>query len=197
MSVDTDVNGAALAEGRWGAARGLRDYAYVTVGTGVGVGSIVGGQPVLGLTHTEAGHIRIARRANDHWPGSCPFHGDCVEGLASGTAIQARAGKSAELLATDDQAWDFAAHALGQLLHTLVLCTAPCRILMGGGVMIMQPHLLPRIRNELKLSLGGYLHSSEVDTGLNEYIVPPQLGGNAGPLGALVLADQALHTAAM
>src|SRR5690606_2980493 len=112
---------------------GLDDFAYVTVGTGIGVGSIVRGRSIFGLTHTELGHIRVARVAGDDFPGSCPYHGDCLEGLASGPAIEARTGKPAAELPPGHPAWDFVAHALGQLMHTMVLTTAPTRIFLGGG----------------------------------------------------------------
>ncbi len=134
MGFDTDVNGAALAEGRWGAARDLADFAYITVGTGVGVGLVAGGRLVHGFGHPELGHIRIARAAGDDWPGACTFHGDCVEGLASGAAIAARTGMPAEQVPAASPVWDLVAHALSQLAHTIVLATAPRRILIGGGV---------------------------------------------------------------
>jgi fructokinase len=188
---DTDVNGAAFAEGRWGAARGLTDYAYITVGTGIGAGSIVRGRSVFGLTHTELGHIRVARVPGDAFAGVCPFHGDCIEGLASGPAIEARAGMPASQLPPDHPAWGFVAHGLAQLLHTMVLTTAPTRILLGGGVMSAQSHLFERIRQELRRSLGGYVGAPEVDRDLARYVVPPGLGTMAGPLGALALAADA------
>jgi fructokinase len=191
VGFDTDVNGAALAEGRWGAAVGLTDYAYVTVGTGVGVGSIVRGRPVFGMNHTELGHIRVVRRKGDQFAGVCPYHGDCIEGLASGPAIEARAGKPATQLAADDPAWDFVAHGLAQLLHTMVLTTAPQRIFLGGGVMTGQPHLFPRIQAELRRSLNGYVEASQVNEDIARFIVPPGLGAMAGPLGALALAADA------
>lgn len=199
IGLTTDVIGAALAEGRWGAARGLADFAYVTVGTGVGAGLIVAGKPASGCHHPELGHIRTVRLPNDSWPGICPFHGDCVEGLASGPAIEARTGKPPSDLASDDQAWDAVAHALAQLAQTLVLAVGPRRIIMGGGVMSAQPHLFPRIRRRLHASLGGYLNIEEVSSGLDDYIVPPALGARAGRLGGLaVAADSAgdAHTAA-
>ncbi|VWX54124.1 ROK family protein [Novosphingobium sp. 9U] len=188
----TDVVGAALAEARWGAAAGLADLAYVTVGTGIGVGLIAGGKPLDGLTHSELGHIRVARVAGDAWPGVCPFHGDCLEGLASGPAIAARAGKPAQMLSSEDPAWDGVAHALGQLLHTLVLTGVPRRIVMGGGVMVGTAHLFPRVRAAMTASLAGYVSLDEVAQA-DTYIVPPGLGDRAGPLGAIVLGEQALH----
>jgi fructokinase len=191
VAFDTDVNGAALAEGRWGAAQRLSNFAYVTVGTGIGAGLIVNGAPVLGCNHTEMGHIRIVRRAGDQWPGICAFHGDCVEGLASGPAIEARAGVSADLLAADHEAWAYVAHTLGQLLHAMVLTTAPERILLGGGVMTAQAHLFERVREELRRSLNRYVEADEVGTGLSRYVTAPGLGAQAGPLGALALAFDA------
>jgi fructokinase len=192
VGFDTDVNGAALAEGRWGAAQGLDDYAYVTVGTGIGVGTIVRGRPVFGMNHTELGHIRVVRRAGDPFAGVCSFHGDCIEGLASGPAIEARAGIPASQLAADHPAWDFVVHGLAQLLHTMVLTTAPARIFLGGGVMSAQAHLFERIRQELKRSLNRYVEAPELDQGLPQFIVPPGLGPMAGPLGALALAADAV-----
>ena len=191
VGFDTDVNGAALAEGRWGAGRGLDDFAYVTVGTGIGVGTIVRGRSIFGMNHTELGHIRVARKPGDTFAGMCPFHGDCIEGLASGPAIEARTGKPAFQLPPDHPAWDFVAHGLAQLLHTMVLTTAPQRIFLGGGVMGGQAHLFERIQQELKRSLNGYVEAPELDQGIAQFIVPPGLGTMAGPLGALALAADA------
>jgi fructokinase len=191
VGLDTDVNGAALAEGRWGAARGLDDFAYVTVGTGIGVGSIVRGRSIFGVNHTELGHIRVARVKGDSFAGVCPYHGDCIEGLASGPAIEARAGKPASQLAPDDPVWDFVVHDLAQLMHTMVLTTAPVRIFLGGGVMSAQAHLFGRIQQELKRSLNRYVGAPELDAGLAQFLVPPGLGALAGPLGALALAADA------
>jgi fructokinase len=191
VGVDTDVNGAALAEGRWGAGQGLDDFAYVTVGTGIGVGSIVRGRSLFGMNHTELGHIRVARKSGDRFAGVCPFHGDCIEGLASGPAIEARAGLPASQLPPGHPAWDYVAHGLAQLLHTMVLTTAPSRIFLGGGVMAAQTHLFERIQQELKRSLNGYVEAPELGQGLAHFIVPPGLGTMAGPLGALALAADA------
>jgi fructokinase len=191
VGFDTDVNGAAIAEGRWGAAKGLEDFAYVTVGTGIGVGTIVHGRPVFGMNHTELGHIRVVRKPGDKFPGICAFHGDCIEGLASGPAIEARVGMPASQIPPDHPAWDFVAHGLGQLMHTMVLTTAPARIFLGGGVLSGQVHLFERIRQELKRSLNGYVEAPELEQGLSQFIVPPGLGTMAGPLGALALAATA------
>jgi len=195
VGFETDVNGAALAEGRWGAARGCHSYAYITVGTGIGVGLVAGGRPVRGFSHPELGHIRIVRRAGDSWQGACSFHGDCVEGLASGVAIEGRTGRRAADLQPDDPVWELVAHALGQLLHTLVLATAPQRILLGGGVMHGQPQLFGRLRRELQQSLNHYIEAPEVGAQIAACVRPPGLGDLAGPLGALAVAADALTPA--
>jgi fructokinase len=191
VRINTDVNGAALAEGRWGAAQGLHDFAYITVGTGIGVGSIVAGQPVFGCNHTELGHMRIARLPGDCWPGICQFHGDCLEGLAAGPAIGARAGMPGGEVPVDSPVWEPVTHALGQLLHIILLTTAPQRILMGGGVVVSRPELLARIREQFVKSLNGYLDLDDLTGGVDRYVVAPGLGALAGPLGALALALQA------
>src|ERR1700722_3222318 len=182
VGFDTDVNGAALAEGRWGAAKHLADFAYVTVGTGVGVGLVVDGRPAYGFSHSELGHIRIARKAGDIW------HGACVEGLASGMAIAARAGLPANQIPHDSPVWELVAHALAQLLHTIVLATAPRRILIGGGVAEGRPALIDCVRRQLLESLNGYSKLAELSGGIDNYAVAPGLGALAGPLGALALA---------
>jgi len=192
IGFDTDVNGAALAEGRWGGAQGLDSHAYVTVGTGIGVGSVVRGRTVRGLGHSEAGHLRIPRLAGETWPGVCPYHGDCVEGLASGPAIQAKAGTPGDRLTPTDPAWDEVVHALAALLHNLVLTTAPQRILIGGGVVGGQPLLLPRLRAALIHSLNGYGAAPEIVARVGDFVAAPALAERAGPLGAIALAEDAL-----
>ena len=184
---DTDVNGAALAELHWGAGRSLSDLAYVTVGTGVGVGLIANGKPIHGHGHPELGHMRVARRPGDDWPGICPFHGGCVEGLAAGGAIRARlGGRSMDDVGANDAIWESVAWALAQLCHVLVVSTSPQTILMGGGVMERQPHLLIRIPELLKESLASYLPLPNHD-----FLRSPGLGSMAGPLGAIALAKKA------
>lgn len=180
---DTDVNGAALAEMRWGAGRGFDDFAYVTVGTGVGVGLIVNGAPTRGFAHCELGHIRVPRLAEDHFPGSCPFHADCVEGLAAGPSLKARVGERLADLKADDPVWDSVAWALAQLCHTIVCAAAPRAIALGGGVIDKQPHLLERIDATLVESINGYL-----ELPASPYVRAPALGRDAGPLGAIALA---------
>jgi fructokinase len=194
LGLTTDVIGAALAEGRWGAARQLTDFAYVTVGTGIGVGLIVAGKPLIGLHHPELGHIRIVRMAGDDWSGSCPFHGDCLEGLASGPAIQARCHQNSDTIPADNPVWESVAHAMAQLAHLLTVSVSPQRILIGGGVATARPELFPRIRKLLSRSLNGYLDVHEVTSpeGLERYLVPPGLGSGAGPLGSLAVAADCL-----
>jgi fructokinase len=196
VGFDTDVNGAAFAEGRWGGAVGLDDYAYITVGTGIGVGSIVRGRSIFGICHTELGHIRPVRKPGDTFPGICSFHGDCFEGLASGPAIEARAGSPASKLPPDHPAWEFVVHSLAQLMHTMVVTTSPKRIFLGGGVPSAQTHLFERIQRELRRSLNGYVVAPEIEQGLAHYVVPPGLGTMSGPLGALALAADAEAAAA-
>lgn len=188
VAFETDVNGAALAEMRWGAGRGMQDFAYVTVGTGVGVGLIVNGLPTRGFLHSELGHVRVARRLGDHWSGACPFHGACVEGLASGPAIKARiAPRTIDSLEADDPVWDSVAWALAQLCHVIVCAAAPGAIAIGGGVIDGQPHLLARIEPMLIESLSDYMPLPRD----KDYVVPPGLGKDAGPLGAIALAMRA------
>ncbi len=183
-ALDTDVNGAALAEINWGSGRGLRDFAYVTVGTGVGVGLIVNGAPTRGFAHCELGHIRVARLAGDDWSGSCPYHQGCVEGLASGSALAARYGDRISTLAPDDPAWNSVAWSLAQLCHAIVCAAAPQRIAIGGGVLSRQPHLMPTIGSMLGYSLNGYMPLPDID----DFIRGPELGDQAGPLGAIAVA---------
>lgn len=190
---DTDVNAAALAERRWGAARGLDDFAYVTVGTGVGVGLIVNGRPTRGLGHCELGHIRVVRLPGDMWPGHCPYHGDCVEGLAAGPAIKARLGQEdIHALAADDPLWDGIAHALAQMCHAMLMTTGPRRILLGGGVANGQPHLLAMIEQRVRDSVASYIPLPG-----EPFILPPGLGDQAGPLGPIALGLDALNVGSL
>ena len=184
IAFDTDVNGAAMAEMRWGSGRGFADFAYVTVGTGVGVGLIANGQPTRGFGHCELGHVRVKRLAGDDWPGACPYHGDCVEGLASGAALQARFGDRLNEIGAGDPVWDTVAWTLAQLCQAIVYAAAPNRIAMGGGVIERQPHLLGRIELMLADSLNGYVQLPADGA----YVRAPELGKDAGPLGAIALA---------
>jgi fructokinase len=188
VAFDTDVNAAALAEQRWGAAQGLDTFLYITVGTGIGGGAIVHGRMLHGLLHPEMGHMRIPHdRQADPFPGLCPYHGDCLEGLASGPALAARWGQSADTLPCDHPAWALEAQYLALGLVAYICILAPQRIIMGGGVM-HQAHLFPRLRHEVQRLLNGYIQVPELHDQLEHYLVPPRLGDRAGVLGALALA---------
>jgi fructokinase len=195
VGFDTDVNAAALAEHRWGAARDVKNLVYLTIGTGIGGGVVVDGAPIHGLMHPEIGHIYPRRHPLDlGFDGVCPFHGDCLEGVASGPAILARTGASLQQLDDTHPQWEIEADYLGQLCAQLVVTVSPRRIVMGGGVM-SQARLLPLIRTRLRHWLGGYIDRSEILTGVDRYVVAPELGDHAGVLGALVLAMDAATSA--
>ncbi|MGA2131569.1 MAG: ROK family protein [Bryobacteraceae bacterium] len=180
VAFDTDVNAAALGEGRWGAAQGLDTFLYLTIGTGLGGGGLVNGRLMHGLVHPEMGHIRVPHDLTaDPFPGGCPFHGDCLEGLVAGPAIEARWGRRGETLPPDHPAWDLAAHYIALGLVTFICTLSPQRIILGGGVM-RQPGLIDRIRAKVPALLNGYVAAPA--------IVPPALGGEAGVLGAVALA---------
>ncbi len=192
VGFDTDVNAAILGEARFGAAQGLTDAVYLTIGTGIGGGAIAHGQVIHGLVHPEMGHLRIPHDPQrDPYPGICPYHADCWEGLASGPAMQARWKVPAGTLPADHPGWALEAHYLALGLVNLACTLSPRRILMGGGVM-QQPHLFDLIRREFARLLNGYIRHNAIVEHLEEYIRPPQLGSRAGIVGALVLAaDQA------
>lgn len=192
VGFDTDVNGAALGEHRWGAARGLDSFVYLTVGTGIGGGGMVGGQRLHGLVHPEMGHVRLPHDpARDPFPGICPYHGDCLEGLASGPALRARWGQPAEALPADHPAWPLEAHYLSLAVMNLICTLSPQRIILGGGVM-KAPTLLPLIWAEVPRLLNGYVQAPEILDRIDRTIVPPALGGRAGVLGAIALAEDAV-----
>jgi fructokinase len=194
VGFDTDVNAAAMGEQRWGAAQGLSDFLYITVGTGIGGGAMVNGSVLHGLVHPEMGHIRVPHDwSADSFPGVCPFHGDCLEGLASGAAMQARWGVTAQDLPLGHPGLALEARYLALGLANFIFTLSPKRILLGGGVM-QQKQLFPLIRQELAPLLGKYLPVAELDD-LATYIVPPGLGNRAGILGALVLAERASASA--
>jgi fructokinase len=188
VAFDTDVNAAAMAERRWGAGHGTEHMVYVTVGTGIGGGVLIDGAPLHGLMHPEIGHIRPRRHVLDvDFAGTCPFHGDCLEGLASGPAIVARTGKELQQLDPSHEQWELQADYLGQLCAQLVLTVSPQRIIMGGGVM-SQERLFPLVRARMLSWLGGYIDRSEILSEIQRYIVAPGLGARAGVMGALALA---------
>ena len=184
---DTDVNGAAVGEHAWGAGQDIDNLLYLSVGTGFGGGAIVGGVPVHGLVHPEMGHLILPRADGDDFKGHCPFHGPCLEGMASGPAIKARWGIPAESLLPDHIAWEFEAHYLSLAVTNLILTLSPERVIMGGGVM-QQEHLFPAIRSRVQSHLNGYVQAYAVLHDIDRYIVPPGLGNNAGVLGAMGLA---------
>lgn len=190
--IHTDVTAAALAEMRWGGAAACSDVIYATLGTGIGMGIVANGQPVAGTMHPEAGHLRVRRLPGDTFAGTCPFHGDCLEGLASGPAVAARTGVAASELANDSPHWLPVIDALAEGFAALVLTLSPQRIIIGGGLGVGQPHLLPRVRAAMLDKLAGYHPRVTAET-IDTLLVPAALGGDAGPLGALCLAAMALH----
>ncbi|MGH2910793.1 MAG: ROK family protein [Solirubrobacteraceae bacterium] len=191
VALDTDVAAAAIAEREWGVGRGAESVSYVTVGTGIGAGIVRGGRPVHGLLHPEAGHLRIPHSERDPFPGVCPFHGDCWEGLASGNALRARWGRDPAALPDDHAAWPLEAGYLAAGILAIVMICSPHRMIAGGGV-LQRPGLLDRTRTELRRLLGGYLDRPELTGDLSEYLVAPALGDRAGVLGALALARRRL-----
>jgi fructokinase len=191
IAFDTDVNGAALGEHRWGAARGLDTFLYLTIGTGIGGGGMVDGALLHGLVHPEMGHMRLPHDPQaDPFAGICPFHGDCLEGLASGPALEARWDQPAEDLPAGHPAWPLEAHYLALAVVNLVCVLSPQRIILGGGVM-NQRILLPLIRKEVQALLNGYVQAPELLDGIDGYVVPPALGDEAGVLGAIALGQRA------
>lgn len=192
VGFDTDVNGAVLAEAKWGAGKGLRDLIYYTIGTGIGAGALVNGQLLHGMTHPEMGHVRLPRdRVRDPFEGVCPFHGDCFEGLATGPAITARWGVPADQLPKDHPAWDLEAEYIALALQGTICAFSPERIILGGGVM-EQRQLFPLIRQKTAAFLNGYIRDQRLLNDMEEYIIPPELGSRAGILGAKALAEMAL-----
>jgi fructokinase len=191
VGFDTDVNAAALAEHRWGCAQDVQSFVYLTIGTGIGGGVVIDGKPIHGAMHPEIGHLFPRRHPRDTgFPGICPFHADCMEGVASGPAIQARSGASLADLDTAHMQWELEADYLGQLCAQLVLALSPQRIVMGGGVM-NQVRLLGPVRRRMRHWLGGYIDRNDVQSDDSGFIVTPALADRAGVLGALALAIDA------
>lgn len=187
VNIDTDVNGAALGEGRWGATRGMRNHAYVTVGTGIGAGVVVGGSPISGPRHPEAGHITVRRHAGDDHPGTCPYHRDCLEGMAAGPALEARFGNP-NTWAGNQAVVDLATYYLAQGVAALLYLAVPERIVIGGGVSTL-PGFHDRLRTESETLLADYPESPDLDL----LISTPGLGRLSGLAGGLVLAEGALN----
>jgi fructokinase len=189
VGFDTDANGAALGEYRWGAARGLDTFVYLTVGTGIGGGGMVGGRLIHGLMHPEMGHLRVPHdRQTDPFAGMCVYHGDCLEGLACGPALEARWGQPAKSLPANHPAWPLESHYLALGLVNIMCTLSPQRIIIGGGVMA-QPQLFPMVRANVRELLNGYVQAPEILDCIGDYIVPPALGNRAGVLGAIALAQ--------
>lgn len=193
IGFDTDVNGAALGEWRWGAAKGLDTFIYLTIGTGIGGGALVNGRLLHGALHPEMGHLYIPHdKQKDPFAGICPFHGDCFEGLASGPAIEKRWGLKAEELAVDHPAWELESEYIALGLVSYICSLSPERIILGGGVM-HQNHLFPMIRKKVQGFLNDYIATKEITKSIDQFIVPPILGDRSGVLGAIALAEQMLH----
>lgn len=190
--VDTDVNAAALGEWEQGAGQGCRTLAYTTVGTGVGSGVLRDGQALMGFSHFESGHIPVPHdRTRDPYAGFCPYHGDCLEGLAAGPAIERRWGTSLSKLASPSDKIELIAGYISQLAVSLILLHMPDRLVFGGGVM-KTPGLIPALRQATEARLAGYIRAPQLDPGLERYIVPPELGDGAGITGAIALGRKAL-----
>jgi fructokinase len=190
--MDTDVNAAALGEYTWGASRGIDPSLYLTVGTGIGGGLIQEGRPYHGLLSPEMGHLRIPHdRAADPFAGVCPYHGDCLEGLAAGPAIEKRLGRRGETIADDDPFWELEAEYIVAALVNIILTLSPGIIIVGGGVMRSKT-LLEKIRTKVQESLNGYVTHERITGRIEQYIVPPMLGERSGVLGAIALAN-AMH----
>lgn len=188
VGFNTDVNAAALGEATFGAAQGLDSCLYITVGTGVGAGAVVQGKLLQGLTHPEMGHILVRRHPNDEYQGKCPYHHDCLEGLAAGPAIEARWGEKGSHLVERTEVWDLEGYYIAQALMQYVLILSPKKIILGGGVM-NQKQVFASINKYLAEFINGYVTLPE----LTDYIVSPGLGDRAGIIGSLLLANQALQ----
>jgi fructokinase len=188
---DTDVNAAAIGEHRWGAGSGLESVCYLTVGTGIGAGLVIGGRPLHGLVHPEVGHLRIPHdRGRDPFDGHCPVHGDCWEGLASGPALAARWGCSPADLPDEHPAWELEAEYVALGILSIVTVASPHVVVVGGGVM-ERAHLIEGVRATLRELVAGYLETPLLSGEIDRYVVAPALGDAAGVLGAIALAQTA------
>ncbi|MBQ8945976.1 MAG: ROK family protein [Lachnospiraceae bacterium] len=191
MGFDTDVNGSLLGEVTWGSSKGLSDAVYITIGTGVGGGVLSGGNLVHGMLHPELGHMLMVPRRGDHFAGRCPFHKNCLEGMASGPAIGERWGRPAKELADKKEVWELEADYIAQALMNIILTLSPKRIILGGGVM-HQEILFPMIRNRVKEYLNGYIQAALLED-IDNYIVPASLHDDQGIMGCIKLALNALE----
>lgn len=191
VGFDTDVNGAVLGEVTWGAAKGLDSAIYITIGTGVGVGVYVNGGLLHGLVHPEGGHILLVRHPKDNYEGKCPFHKNCLEGMAAGPAIEARWGRKAVELADREEVWEIEAYYIAQAITDYILSYSPQKIILWGGVM-HQEKLFGMIRKEVQRLLNGYVANEMIEERIDDYIVPPALGEDPGIMGAVKLGLDAL-----
>ncbi len=189
---DTDVNAAALGEAMWGAAQGLDSCVYYTIGTGVGLGVYAEGSLMHGLVHPEGGHVLVRRHPNDDFAGLCPYHGDCLEGMAAGPALEARWEMKGADIKSDHPAWALEAYYIAQAVTSAILMLSPKKVILGGGVMHQQ-QLFPLIRAEVKKNLNGYVSSPALLEEIDQYIVSPGLGDNAGLCGSVALGVKALQ----
>ncbi|AQU76813.1 ROK family protein [Priestia megaterium] len=193
IGFSTDVNAAALGEVTFGAAKGLNSCLYITVGTGIGAGAVLEGKLLQGLSHPEMGHVTVRRHLNDTYPGKCPYHNDCLEGLAAGPAIEERWGKPGVELVNNSEVWEMEAYYLAQALVHYILILSPKKIILGGGVM-KQKQLFPLIYRDVKKMLNKYIELPELSNEIEKYIVSPGLGELAGITGALILGKEAYET---
>lgn len=191
VAFDTDVNVAALGENIFGAAKDVDGCIYITVGTGIGVGAIVEGNILHGLTHPEMGHILIKSHPQDSFEGICPFHKNCLEGLASGPSMEKRWGISAKEISQEHKAWEIESYYLAQGIMTYILTLSPKKIILGGGV-LKRDHILKLVREKVLKLLNGYIQSGEIVYHIDNYIVSPGLEDNSGICGALALAKKSL-----
>jgi fructokinase len=190
IGFDSDVNVAAFGEYMWGASRGYDPSLYLTIGTGVGGGYLINGKPLIGLLNLEMGHVRIPHnRELDPFDGSCPFHQDCFEGLASGPAIEKRLGVSGATVPETDAFWDIEAEYIASALMNYILTLSPKKIILGGGVM-QREFLFAKVRSRVLNLLNGYVASKSVLETIDQYIVPPGLGNQSGSMGAIAMAMQ-------
>ncbi len=191
VGFDTDVNGSALGEATWGCTQDVKNSIYITIGTGVGIGVIVDGKPYHGMIHPEGGHILLGRHPNDPMVGSaCPFHENCMEGLAAGPSLEKRWGVKGVELSSRPEVWELEAYYIGQAITNYIMVLSPQRIVVGGGVM-HQPVLLPLIRKEVAKQMNGYIRGKGMED-LDTYIVGVSLNDNQGAMGAIKLAMEAL-----
>ena len=190
VAIDLDVNVALLGETTWGTAKDLTDAVYVTIGNGIGMGAISAGEPVHGMLHPEAGHIRMQIIPGDDYKGSCPFHGACFEGMASGVAIAERWGKEAKDLLDKPEVWELEAKYIAQALYAIILTLSPQKIILGGGIM-SNAQLFPMIRKNVVEYINDYIDTKELRN-INSYITPSALNGNQGVMGAIKLAEMSM-----